>query len=413
MLKLYNTLTRQKDEFSPLDGKTVRMYSCGPTVYSTASIGNLRAYVFTDILKRTLRYAGYDVMDVMNLTDVGHLASDGDTGEDKIERAAKKEGRTPADIAAGYTRQFLADCDKLHIIKPKVVAPATDYIAEMMTFVDELTAKGLTYTTSDGIYFDASKFPNYNKLSRQPIENNRAGARVEMGEKRNPHDFALWKFVPDTTLQKWNFHGRPGCPGWHIECSAISRKFLGDTFDIHTGGVDHITIHHTNEIAQTESLTEKPMCRFWCHNEFIQVNGGKMAKSLGNVYTIADLESRNIKPLAYRYLLLTSHYRSILNFTFESLSAAAVTFDKYLATVEKHRNAPPNTPSQTPKTPDFPPKSAENSPISREISQIKSALFNDLNTAAALGIVWKLLKMPASREIYTAILDLDKIFALL
>jgi len=391
MVKLFNTLTRKKEEFRPIDGKTAKIYSCGPTVYNTASIGNLRAYVFTDILKRTLRFAKFNVLDVMNTTDVGHLVSDADDGEDKIEKSARAQNTTPQEIAQKYTDQFFADCAKLNILRPKIVAPATKYIAEMIDFVKTLEKKGLTYITSDGVYFDSSRFPNYNKLSKTPIESNKAGARVDLGEKRNPHDFAVWKFVGDNSLQKWDFLSRAGCPGWHIECSAIARKELGDTFDIHTGGIDHIQIHHTNEIAQTESVTGKEMAKFWLHNEFITINGGKMSKSLGNVFTIDDLEKRGFNPLAFRYYCLTTHYRSILNFTWDGLAAAQTAYDNLVKALARH-------------------STAEVVGVSPKLDT--TALFDDLNTPVVLSKVWDLLKWPPSRKVYDVVIFLDAVLGL-
>jgi cysteinyl-tRNA synthetase len=419
-MKLYNTLTRSKEEFKPLAADAVRIYSCGPTVYNTASIGNLRAYIFTDVLKRTLEFAGFKIRDVMNLTDVGHLVSDADDGEDKVEKAARQKGTTPQEIAKTYTDQYFRDCAKLNIRRPKVVAPATEYVPQMIKFIDGLTKKGFTYLTRDGIYFDSGKFPDYNKLSKQPIEKNKAGARVDLGEKRNAHDFALWKFVPENSMQKWalpenlikaltagglgeiisprdlSSSFQNGCPGWHIECSAISRELLGDSFDIHTGGVDHITIHHTNEIAQTEGLTGKPMSRFWLHNEFITVDGGKMSKSLGNVFSVDDVEKRGINPLAYRYFCLTAHYRSILNFTWDGLAAAAKAYENLRAALARHKEAK-KTPTQEIKT---------------DVQEITDALLDDLNTPEAIAGIWGLVKMAPNRAVFDAVMKFDAVLAL-
>jgi cysteinyl-tRNA synthetase len=396
-MRLYNTLTREKETLAPLDGKVVRIYSCGPTVYNTASIGNLRAYVFTDVLKKAVEFDGLKIKDVMNLTDVGHLVGDGDDGEDKVEKSARALGISAKDIAKKYTDQFFKDCDKLNIRRPQIVAPATSYVSQMIDFVAALEKKGLTYNTSDGVYFDSSKFPNYNKLSRQPLDKNKVGARVDIGEKRNPSDFCLWKFVGENALQKWaSPWGKNGCPGWHIECSAIARRELGDTFDIHTGGIDHIPIHHTNEIAQTESLTQKPMARFWLHNEFIMVDGKKMSKSLGNVYLLTDIESRGIDPVALRYLFLTAHYRSILNFTWEALYAAAAALDKLVTELAKHCCA-----------------ENKGSPRLKTLEEnARTALEDDLNTAAAIAKVWEMLKLAPSRSVYDAIIEIDKVLSL-
>jgi len=392
---LYNTLSRKKEPFVPLDGRAARVYSCGPTVYNTATIGNLRAYIFTDVLKKTLEHAGFQVHDVMNVTDVGHLVTDADDGEDKVEKAARAGNTTPQAIAQKYTRQFFADCEKLNIRRPKIVAPATEYITEMMNHITALDKKGYTYITTDGVYFDSSKFPGYNKLNKMPLEKNKAGARVDLGEKRGPHDFALWKFVGDTTLQKWQFLDRWGCPGWHIECSAIARKHLGDTFDIHTGGIDHIPIHHTNEIAQTESLTGKPMSRFWLHNEFITIDNGKMSKSLGNAYTLADLESRGFAPLAYRYFCLLASYRTILNFTWEGLVSSQNAYNNLVAALAKHYAA-----------------AATTTDTSAAQQVCTAALLDDMNTPKVIAQIWEIIKQPASRQIYRFVIALDAVLSL-
>ena len=392
IVKLFNTLTRRKDEFAPQDGKTATVYSCGPTVYSTASIGNLRAYVCWDVLKKSIEMAGFGVNDVMNTTDVGHLVSDADDGEDKVEKAARASNTTPQAIAQKYTEQFFADCARLNIRMPKTVAPATDYIPQMIDFVRGLEKKGFTYKTSDGIYFDSSKFAEYNKLSRQPIDKNIAGARVNLGEKRGSNDFALWKFVTPNTLQKWESPWHPmSCPGWHIECSAIARAHFGDTVDIHTGGIDHIPIHHTNEIAQTESLTGKQMARFWLHNEFITVDGKKMSKSLGNVYTIDDIVGRGVDPLAYRYYCLLAHYRSILNFTWDGLDAARRAYENLIERLVVHKNAKAT-------------KILAHS--------IRDAILDDLNTPKAIGQIWELVKSAPSRTIYDAVIEFDAVLSL-
>jgi len=413
---LYNTLSRKKEPFTPLDGKTARIYSCGPTVYNTAHIGNMRPYVFADILKKSIEFAGFSVHDVMNTTDVGHLVTDADDGEDKVETAARKAGTTPQQIAQKYTNQFFADCEKLNIRRPKIVAPATEYIQEMIGFVKALEQKGLTYTTSDGVYFDSSRFPDYTRLSGKSLEGNRAGERVDMGEKRNANDFALWKFVNDNAMQKWGYHNRWGCPGWHIECSAIAMKELGETFDIHTGGIDHIPIHHTNEIAQTESLTGKPMAQFWMHNEFITIDGGKMSKSLGNIYTLADIESRGFSPMALRYYYLLSHYRSILNFTWDGLQAAQCAYNNLVAQLAKHA---PNlgiaaaTPAELNDNIDA---VAAPSVIASSAKQSHGAsenpLLDDLNTPKVLAAIWDLVKQPASSSIYKHIIELDTVLSL-
>lgn len=323
----YNTLTRKKEEFIPLEGNKVRMYSCGPTVYSYAHIGNFRAYVFMDTLKRVLEYNNFELNHVMNITDVGHLESDADEGEDKMLKAARRENKDPYQIAEYYTNIFLKDMKSLNIQTPKTIAKATEHIKEMLQFVKELVENGYAYETSRGIYFDISKLDKYPVLSNRNLDEQIAGARVEVDEeKKNPHDFALWIKAPENHIMKWESPWGLSYPGWHIECSAMSRKYLGNEFDIHTGGVDHIPTHHENEIAQSKGATGKIPAKFWMHCEFLQVDGGKMSKSLGNVYTLEQLQEKGIEPIAYRMFCHTAHYRTKLNFTFESALASRKSF---------------------------------------------------------------------------------------
>lgn len=323
MLKLYNTLSRRKEEFKPLHPPVVTMYSCGPTVYNYAHIGNLRTYIFMDILRRVLAADGYTLKGVMNITDVGHLMSDADDGEDKMAKAAAEQKKTPEEIAAFYTDVFMKDIAALNIGRPEIIAKATDNIDEMIAFVQALADKGYAYETSDGIYFDIARFPSYGKLSRLNLDDQIAGARVEVNsEKRHPADFALWKKAPKEHIMQWPSPWGMGYPGWHIECSAMSRKYLGDVLDIHTGGVDHIPVHHENEIAQSEALAGHKTVDYWMHGEFMLVDGGKMSKSLGNTYTLDELAARGYRPLSFRYFCLNAHYRKKLNFTFEGLTAA-------------------------------------------------------------------------------------------
>ena len=287
-MKFYNTLTRQRDEFTPLEGNTVRIYSCGPTVYSYAHIGNMRTYVFMDLLRRALKYNGYELKHVMNITDVGHLVSDGDDGEDKMAKTAREQKKTPWEIAEYYTSVFMKDIDALNITRPEIIAKATEHIGEMIDFVQGLDKNGYAYETSDGIYYDISKFDRYGMLSGNKLDEQKAGARVELNsEKRHPADFALWKKAPKEHIMQWESPWGMGYPGWHIECSAMGLKYLGKYFDIHTGGVDHIPIHHENEIAQSCGLLGNEAAKFWIHGEFMLVDGGKMSKSLGNTYTIS------------------------------------------------------------------------------------------------------------------------------
>jgi len=325
MLHLYNTRTRKKEPFTPLHGKDVGLYTCGPTVYNYAHVGNLRTYIFEDILRRALKYHGYVVKHVMNITDVGHLSDDADQGEDKMEKGSKREGKTAWEIAEFYTDAFKQDMQDLNILEPTVWCKATDHIDEQIDQVQALTDRGFTYETSDGIYFDTTKIGDYGKLAQLDKQQLDAGSRVDMGEKKNPHDFALWKFnKPGEKRQmEWEAFGQTGFPGWHVECSAMSMKYLGEQFDIHCGGIDHIPVHHTNEIAQAESATGgKPWVNVWMHGEFLLTGDAKMAKSGDNFLTLARLHEEGITPLDYRYFLLQAHYRKQLGFSWEALKAA-------------------------------------------------------------------------------------------
>jgi len=397
-MKLYNTLTKQKEEFTTVKPGTVYMYSCGPTVYNTAHIGNLRAYICSDILKKTLRFNGYAVEDVMNITDVGHLVGDGDDGEDKVETTARKLGVHPLEIAKKFTDIFMQDLKRLNIVPSRHIVPATQCIDNMIELIKTLEAKGCTYRTSDGIYFDASTFPDYFQLSKGSLEGNIGGARISLGEKRNINDFALWKFVSPNTIQKWDSPWGVGCPGWHIECSAISMKYLPIPFDIHTGGVDHIPIHHTNEIAQTQSATGKKMCNFWFHNEFMTIDGGKMSKSLGNVYTLDDLISKGFDPMHLRLLMLQTIYRSVLNFTFTALNGARENYRNIITALRRHRNATAHT----------------NPTVINELRHaFIDAINNDLNTPKALAVLHQALKQPNSQDIYQLITtEFDQVLSL-
>lgn len=324
-MKLYNTLTRKIEDFKPLDPENVKIYTCGPTVYSRAHIGNLFSYVCWDLLVRTLEAEGYTVKRVLNLTDVGHLTSDGDEGEDKLEKGAKREGKTVWEVADYYIKLFKQDFESLRLKEPSVTARATDYITEGEELVDKLTNKGYTYETEDGIYFDTSRFPHYAELGRLDLDHLRAGARVEFNsEKRHISDFALWKFIQEGEdhAMRWDYLDRPGYPGWHLECSTIAHTELGETLDIHTGGVDHIPVHHTNEIAQSEAAYGKKFVNYWAHCNFINIDGTKISKSLGNVYSLDDLREKGYDPLDFKLWVLQGHYRGERNFTFEGLEAA-------------------------------------------------------------------------------------------
>jgi len=324
MLTLYNSLTNQKEPFEPLDPPVVRMYNCGPTVYQYAHIGNLRAFVFADTLRRALRHSGFTVDQVMNITDVGHLTNDDtDSGDDKIEREARKQHKTAAEIAQFYTDAFFSDLHRLHIDIESIRFPrATDQIAHQIAMIKQLEEKGVTYQTTDGVYFDTATAADYPRLGTVDTAGMQEGARVDVNtEKRQPADFALWKFADpaNNRLQEWDSPWGRGFPGWHIECSAMATEFLGPTIDIHTGGIDLQFPHHANEIVQTETATDKPFARFWVHSQHVSLKGAKMAKSDGNIITLSDLADQGIHPLAYRYWLLTAHYRSPISFDVETV----------------------------------------------------------------------------------------------
>lgn len=397
-MKVYNTLTRKKEDFIPIDGKTVTMYSCGPTVYSYAHIGNLRTYIFMDILRRTLKYNGFKIKGVMNITDVGHLLSDGDDGEDKMQKAAREQKKTPWEIAAYYSEVFFKDIAALNINKPEIIAKATDHIPEMIEFVQGLQAKGYAYEIGDGIYFDIGKFPSYGKLSGQSIEEKEAGARIEENEeKRHPADFALWKKADKNHIMQWESPWGMGYPGWHIECSAMSKKYLGEVFDLHTGGIDAVPVHHENEIAQNEALAGKKTVNYWMHGEFMMVDGGKMSKSLGNTYTISQLSEMGYAPLDFRFFCLNAHYRKKLNFTFDGMNAAKISRERLNNAVYLHKTGT---------------EKADEKVLTAYKNEFEAAISDDLNIPLALGVLFNLLKEPKSKEVYNLILDFDKVFGL-
>ncbi|AEJ18822.1 cysteine--tRNA ligase [Gracilinema caldarium] len=324
-LYLFNTLGRELQEFKPLKQGQVGFYGCGPTVYNYAHIGNLRAYVTHDILVRALRRMGYQVTHVMNITDVGHLSGDSDTGEDKMVKSAEERGKSVLEIAAFYTEAFFKDTERLNIVRPTVVCKATEHISDMIALIQRIESRGYTYQAGGNLYFDITKFPTYGELARLKLEDLKAGARIDVDEnKRNPHDFALWftKSKFENQALTWDSPWGRGYPGWHIECSAMSMKYLGEQFDIHAGGIDHIPIHHTNEIAQSEAATGKKWVNYWVHNEFLVLDKGKMSKSSGNFLTLQSLVDMGYDPLDYRYFLLGGHYRSQLQFSYEALDSA-------------------------------------------------------------------------------------------
>ncbi len=387
---LFNTLTRNKEEFKPLSPPEVRLYTCGPTVYNYQHVGNYRTYVFEDALRRSLSFLGFRVRHTMNITDVGHLTSQADEGEDKVELEAARSGKSAWDIARFYTEAFLEDTRKLNIQPPDVLCKATDHIPEQIELVRRLEAKGFIYKASDGLYFDTSKFPSYGQLMGQAYQAGlMAGARVEANpEKRRPSDFAVWKFSPKDKKRQmeWDSPWGKGFPGWHIECSAMAMKYLGETLDIHCGGVDHIPIHHTNEIAQSEGATGKPFVRFWLHGEFLLMNSAKMAKSAGGFIRLADLQAKGYDPLDYRYLCLTAHYRKQLDFSFEALDAAKSALQKLRARLQLLRRE-----AKKPGCADE---------LEKAMQRFKERIADDLDMPGALAALWDALKdaslMPGS-----------------
>ena len=398
-LFLYNTLGRKVEKFVPVDKDEVKMYSCGPTVYSYAHIGNFRAYIFSDTLRRVLKYNGYKVNSVMNLTDVGHLTSDADTGEDKMEKAARKEGKDPYEIAKFYTDAFLVDYDRLNLQRPTTITKATDNIPQMIEMVKEIIDNGYAYETSKGIYFDVSKLKQYPVLSNNVIEGQEAGARIEVDpEKRNPQDFAIWIKAPENHIMKWDSPWGVSYPGWHLECSVMGRRFLGEKFDIHTGGVDHIPIHHENEIAQDIGSFGHNPANFWMHVEFLLVDGGKMSESLGNIYTISELAEKGYEPLAFKLFNYTSSYRVQLNFTFDGLQAAKTALNRLRRGYLAHRDANELIDEETIK--DY------------EI-RFNKAINDDLNMPAAMSVVWEIIKNEKkSKQLADLILKFDQVLGL-
>jgi len=407
-LHLFNTLTRQKEIFKPINDNLVGIYCCGPTVYWFAHLGNMRTYIFEDVLRRVLEYNGYRVTHIMNYTDVGHLTSDADEGEDKMEKGAAREGKTAWEIAEEYIQAFEKDAEALNILKPDATPRATDHIQEQIDLIKILKKNRFTYKIPDGIYFDTSKLSAYGQLARLDIKGQKAGVRVEMAEgKKHPTDFVLWKFSPKDKKRQmeWESPWGIGFPGWHIECSAMSRKYLGEQFDIHCGGVDHLNVHHTNEIAQSEAAFGKIPARFWMHAEHLLLEDSKIAKSAGHLLTVQTLIKKGLDPIAFRYLTLTAHYRSKLNFTWSSLSAAQSALenlyhaysDVILRALSPRRDA--NQSSAT---------------VESYHEQFLSAINDDLNTPEAIAIMWKLIKDETldAAEKQSLLLDFDKVFGL-
>lgn len=381
MITLFNTLTRKKEVFKPIVAGSVSLYTCGPTVYNFAHIGNLRTYLFEDILKRVLLFNGLSVRHVMNITDVGHLTNDSDSGEEKMELASKRENKSAWQIAEMYTKAFQSDLERLHILPPNIWCKATDHIKDQIELVQKLEKKGFTYSIpNDGIYYDTSKFKDYGKMAKLDIEGLKAGARIELAEgKRNVTDFALWKFSPkgEKRQMEWDSPWGIGFPGWHIECSAMSMAHLGDHFDIHCGGIDHIPIHHTNEIAQTEAITGKKWVNVWMHGEFLLLDKGKMAKTGDHFITLQSLLDKGYDALDYRYFVLGAHYRSKLNFSWESLDAAKIAWGKLKERVKAFRT------SHTTKS---------SASFEKHKKEFADAINDDLNMPIALSVMWAVVK---------------------
>ena len=359
----------------------------------------MRTNLLNDTLRRVLKYNGYELKHVMNITDVGHLESDADEGEDKMEKAARKENKDPYEIAKFYTDIFLRDMDRLNIERPEIIAKATDHIEEMIQFVKEILANGYAYETSKGIYFDISKLDKYPVLSNRNIDEQIAGARVDVDpEKRNPYDFALWIKAPENHIMKWESPWGLSYPGWHIECSAMGRKYLGEVFDIHTGGVDHIPTHHENEIAQSKGACGKIPAKTWMHVEFLQVDGGKMSKSLGNTYTLDQLQEKGIEPLAYKLFCFTAHYRTQLNFTFEGAMSSQVALNRLREGFIKHTQGT---------------EKIDEKIIKEYKSRFLETINDDLNLPATMGIIWEIVRNnQKSKQFADLLLEFDKVLGL-
>lgn len=399
-MQLYNTLTRKLEEFVPINPPNVGIYCCGPTVYDYTHIGHLRKYIGDDLLVRVLKANEYKVKHVMNITDVGHLTSDSDAGEDKLEKGAKKAGKTPLEVAKFFEEDFWNSLKLVNVEKPDVSPRATEHIEDQVVLIEELVSRGFTYQTSQAIYFDVSKFPDYTKLSGQELSEKETGARDDVvvdPEKKNPQDFSLWFFTTGRFsghFLRWPSPWGEGFPGWHIECSAMSMKYLGLSFDIHTGGIDHIPVHHTNEIAQSTAATDKEFVKYWVHHGFLQVEDEKMSKSIGNIFRIYDLKDRGCSPLAFRYLTFQTHYRSPMNFTWKALGGAQTALNKLyeLASI---------LPSPT-----------ESAADSYEMD-FYHAINQDLNMPKALSIMWEMIRSDkAPEEISGTLSRMDEVLAL-
>ena len=393
---LFDTYQREKRLFIPLEQGNIKIYTCGPTVYDYPHIGNLRAYIFADVLRRMFEYNGYKVRHVINITDVGHLTSDSDYGEDKMELSAQRQKRSALEIADLYTGIFKQNLFDLNIKDPTVWCKATDHISEQIVLIQRLEKAGYTYLTSDGVYFDTSKLSNYGYLARLDVEGIEPGARVELGEKMNPTDFALWKFSPKekTRQMEWPSPWGAGFPGWHIECSAMAMKYLGEMIDVHTGGIDHIPVHHTNEIAQSESVTGQKFVNYWLHVAFLTVESQKMSKSAGTFITLQEVIDRHYDPLAFRYMALTSHYRAGLNFTWDGLKGAQKALASLREKVSQYQRK-------------------EVAPDEESLTEFRSRINNDLNTPQALAFLFEVVRSNLLDTVKRAtMLEFDKVLGL-
>ena len=406
-IRLYNTLTRQIEELKPINPGKIGMYCCGPTVYNFQHIGNFKTFLFEDILDRTLRYSGLEVKHVMNITDVGHLTDDGDEGEDKMAVAMRREKKKSEEIADFYTEKFFNDWDKLNLRRPDVVCKATKHIPEMIELIKRIEANGYAYQAGGNVYFDVEKFKDYGKMARLDLEQLRAGARVDVDEhKKNGFDFALWftKSKFENQELTWDSPWGRGYPGWHIECSAMSMKYLGEEFDIHCGGIDHIPVHHTNEIAQSEAATGHQCVRVWMHSEFLLLDKQKMSKSKGGFLVLSDIIEKGFDPLVYRLLVLSANYRAQLNFSWEIMENTAQSLAKLRKTVEKLKGdvkAQGNLQSNEEK-------------VNTYRNSFKEALFNDLNTPQALATTWGVIsdKELSPQDKLDLILEFDSVLGL-
>ena len=386
----YNTLTRKKELFKPIDEREIRMYSCGPTVYKDATIGNMRTNIFQDVLRRVLKYNGYKLKHAMNITDVGHLVSDGDEGEDKMLKTAREENKSPLEIAQYYTKLFFEDLKLLNIETPEIVCKATEHIKEMLEYVEKLVNNGYAYETSTAIYFDISKLDKYPILSNLNLEEQKAGARVDIDpEKRSPYDFALWIKAPENHLMKWDSPWGPSYPGWHIECSAMGQKYLGEQFDIHTGGIDLIPTHHENEIAQSKGACGKIPANYWMHGEYLLIDGGKMSKSLGNVYLVKDFIERGYDPIVYKLFSYSCHYRNKLNFTWEGIEAASKSLERLKKGYIVHLKGKDEV---------------DEDAINEYEERFHKAINDDLNMPAAMGVVWEVVRQDKKSDKFAKLL---------